>query len=108
MTGHDLTGLRRAPELMVLSACDTGLSSVHPGEELMGLTATLLGAGTRTLVASIGPVRDATTLPLMVELHRRLAAGASPARALVATQAEAGGEEWATAHSFACFGAGTA
>ena len=108
LTGHDLTGLRRAPGLMVLSACDTGLSSVHPGDELMGLTATLLGAGTRTLIASIGPVRDIATVPIMLALHRNLDAGASAAQALTAAREVAGEEDWATAHSFSCFGSGAA
>jgi len=106
MTGHDLNGLRHAPGLMVLSACDTGLSSVHPGDELMGLTATLLGAGTRTLIASIGPVRDIATVPIMLALHRNLDGGASPAQALAAAREVAAPEDWATAHSFSCFGSG--
>ncbi|MBV1850692.1 CHAT domain-containing protein [Catellatospora sp. NEAU-YM18] len=108
LTVHDLTGLHRAPDLVVLSACDTGLSAVHPGDELMGLTAALLGAGTRTLVASIGPVDDDATRALMLELHDRLRQGADPAAALAAAQVAAPVEHWATAHSFSCFGAGAA
>ncbi|MDI1463774.1 CHAT domain-containing tetratricopeptide repeat protein [Catellatospora sp. KI3] len=108
LTVHDLTGLHRAPDLVVLSACDTGLSAVHPGDELMGLTAALLGAGTRTLVASIGPVDDGATRALMLQLHDRLRHGAEPAAALAAAQVAAPAEHWATAHSFSCFGAGAA
>ncbi|WP_374706974.1 CHAT domain-containing protein [Catellatospora sp. TT07R-123] len=108
LTVHDLTSLRRAPELVVLSACDTGLSAVHPGDELMGLTAALLRAGTRTLVASIGPVHDDATRTLMLGLHERLRLGADPAAALAAAQAAAPAEHWTTAYSFSCFGAGTA
>ncbi len=108
LTVHDLTTLRRAPDLVVLSACDTGLSAVHPGDELMGLTAALLGAGARTLVASTGPVDDEATRELMLGLHERLRAGHDPATALAAAQAAAPVERWATAYSFSCFGSGAA
>ncbi|GAA1651934.1 CHAT domain-containing protein [Saccharothrix algeriensis] len=108
LTVHDLTTLRRAPDLVVLSACDTGLSAVHPGDELMGLTAALLGAGARTLVASTGPVDDEATRELMLGLHQRLRTGSDPAAALAAAQAAAPPEKWATAYGFSCFGSGAA
>jgi hypothetical protein len=103
LTGHDLTALRAAPAVMVLSACDTGLSAVHPGNELMGLTATLLSAGTASLIASTGPVDDEVTRGLMLRLHQHLEAGLAPADALA--KARTGASSWATAHSFSCFGA---
>ncbi|WP_203906241.1 CHAT domain-containing protein [Rhizocola hellebori] len=108
MTVHHFTSLRRMPELVVLSACDTGLSTVYPGDELMGLSATLLGAGTRTLVASTGPVEDTATQTLMVQLHRHLDAGTAPSHSLALARSAADPDSWATAHSFTCFGAGTA
>jgi len=43
------------------------------------------------LVASVVPVPDAETAPLMVAFHQRLAAGAPPASALAAAQNELGG-----------------
>ena len=79
LTVHDLERLRRAPDLFVLSACESGLTDVRPGDELMGLAGALFALGARTLVASLVPVPDATTRPLMVELHRRLVAGEGPA-----------------------------
>lgn len=108
-TVYDLEALRAAPPLLVLSACDSGLSAVRPGDELMGLASALFMIGTKALVASVGPVPDDTTKRLMVDFHRRLAAGSSPAAALAA----AGGSRrastdpaWVTAASFLCFGAG--
>src|SRR5262249_22531888 len=53
---YDLQRLRRAPELVVLSACDLAISGVHPGDELLGLAAALLGLGTRPLVPSVLPL----------------------------------------------------
>jgi hypothetical protein len=106
LTVHDLSTLDRAPDLLVLSACDTGLSAVHPGDELMGLSAALLGLGTRTIIASIGPVDDEVTSALMVDLYRRMGAGASAAVALAEAQAAAPPEQRVTTHSFLCLGAG--
>jgi len=106
LTVHDLMRLRRPPRLVVLSACDTGLSAVHPGDELMGLASALLSLGTRSLVASVGPVDDEATKLLMVDLHRRLARGIAPAVALAAAQAQADPTWWASTYSFVCFGAG--
>jgi CHAT domain-containing protein len=86
---YELQTLRRPPETLVLSACDLGSSGVHPGDELLGLSAALLAMGTRTIVASVVPVPDAEARRLMVELHRRLLAGERPAAALAAAQAGA-------------------
>jgi CHAT domain-containing protein len=93
----------------VLSACDSGLSEVRAGDELMGLVAAVLALGTRTLVASVSPVPDAETKALMVDLHGRLRAGAAPAEALAAAQVAVGGEgsrHALAAGAFVCFGAG--
>lgn len=109
LTVHDLARMRRPPRMLVLSACDLGLSAVQPGNELMGLTSALLGLGTRTVIASVLPVPSADTLTLMVDLHRRLRAGAPAPEALAAAQrqsaTDAGDRAWAAAASFVCFGA---
>jgi tetratricopeptide (TPR) repeat protein len=104
LTALDLQGLRRTPELIVLSACNLALSDRHPGDELLGLSATLLAMGTRTIVASALPVPDALTRRLMRAFHRELAAGAAPAAALMRARATLG--ETADAASFVCLGTG--
>ncbi|MFD0971198.1 CHAT domain-containing protein [Plantactinospora endophytica] len=109
LTVYDLERLTEPPSVVVLSACDAGLSAVHPGEELMGLAAALLGLGTATVVASVLPARDNTALTLMAAFYRRLAEGAGPAEALAAAQAGLGDgvdEATATAAAFVCFGSG--
>lgn len=106
LTIYDLSTLRRAPGTLVLSGCDTGLSTVHPGEELLGLTSALLQLGTRTVVASIGPVDDEATRALMIDVHVRLAANAGTAQALAAAQTAVDPVQRYTAASFVCFGAG--
>jgi tetratricopeptide (TPR) repeat protein len=106
LTIYDLSGLRTPPGTLVLSGCDTGLSTVHPGDELIGLTSALLQLGTRAVIASTGPVDDEATRWLMTDLHARTATGTSAAAALAAAQAAADPAHRYTAASFVCFGGG--
>ena len=106
MTVADLPTLRQAPTLLMLSSCDLGLSAVHPGDELQGLAASLLGLGTRTVIASLGPVDDRATLALTADLYRRLQLGAPPAQALAAAQAATFPAHAVSAANFVCMGAG--
>jgi tetratricopeptide (TPR) repeat protein len=101
LTVYDLEGLERAPEVLVLSACETALSGVQPGDEMMGVASAVFALGTRTLIASVVPVGDAPARELMTAFHRRLAAGAAPATALAAAQRAV-----PDARGFICFGAG--
>ena len=104
LTVHDLEGLRATPRCLVLSACDAGLSTVHPGNELMGMSSAVLGLGSTNVVASVVPVPDAVARLVMVDFHRRLRAGAQPPQAL-AEAVEAHPPPDATATGFVCFGA---
>jgi CHAT domain-containing protein/Tfp pilus assembly protein PilF len=109
LTVYDLERLVQAPETLVLSACESGLSDVQPGDELMGLAAALFALGTRTVVASVAPVADDASRSLTLAFHAGLLAGSSPAEALAAAQAvvrDDGDEGLATAAAFVCFGAG--
>ncbi|WP_344620969.1 CHAT domain-containing protein, partial [Dactylosporangium salmoneum] len=106
LTIYDLSALRTAPGTLVLSGCDTGVAAVHPGEELLGLTSALLQLGTRTVVASTGPVDDAATRALMTDFHKRLAAGGGAATALAAAQLAADPAHRCSTAAFVCFGAG--
>lgn len=68
LVGLDLSGL----ELAVLSACDTGRGRSNAGEGVMGLRASLLTAGARSVLMSLWPVPDESTKLLMVEFYRQL------------------------------------
>jgi CHAT domain-containing protein len=105
---HDLEALSRAPDTVVLAACETGRPVVLAGDELMGLGATLLAHGTRRLVAPVIDVLDIETAPLMVAFHRLLATGAPAATALAAAQqaaADAHPAGLAAVAPFICLGA---
>jgi tetratricopeptide (TPR) repeat protein len=106
-TVYDFESLASVPDLMVLSACEAGLSAERPGDEMMGIVAGLLGAGARSVVASVGLVPDAAaTREVMTEFHRGLVAGARPSAALAAAQARAIEAGATAAASFVCFGSG--
>ncbi len=100
LTVYDLEGLDRAPDTLVLAACDAGLSEVRPGDELMGLAAAVLALGTRALVASIFPVADEDTRSLMVDFHAGIRSGLRPAAALAAAQAAAPDQWPSSAHIY--------
>ncbi|HEY3606115.1 MAG TPA: CHAT domain-containing protein [Pseudonocardiaceae bacterium] len=108
LVGYDLERLARLPATVVLAACDSGRSVVLAGDELLGLGATFLARGTGALIASVVPVPDAETAPLMVALHRGLATGHAPADALAAAQRDVPADDLAAiaaAAGFVCLGA---
>jgi CHAT domain-containing protein/tetratricopeptide (TPR) repeat protein len=87
LTAEDVTGLDLlATELVVLSACDTGLGEVHTGEGVFGLQRAFILAGAKTLIMSLWKVPDRETQELMVDLYRRILAGEGRAEALQQAQ----------------------
>lgn len=82
ITVRDLLALEIRAELVTLSACETGLSKLFPGEELMGLARGFMSAGARSLIVSLWAVNDAAASGLMPEMYRLIAKGVAPAAAL--------------------------
>ena len=111
LTVYELERLRKAPELVLLSACDSASSRpTGAGEELMGLTATLLALGCRTLIGAVAPISDVAAQPLMAGVHAALAAGRPPTVALAEARRSidpADRAAFATGVAFGCFGAGS-
>ncbi len=73
-------------ELVVLSACETGLGQVHVGEGVFGLRRAFVVAGARTLVMSLWKIPDTHTQELMEEFYSHLLEGRSRVDALRAAQ----------------------
>jgi CHAT domain-containing protein len=71
----DLAALPLGVDLVVLSACRSAGGVLVNGEGVQGLTAPLLAAGARAVVATGWPVDDRATVALVEELYRALAAG---------------------------------
>jgi CHAT domain-containing protein len=109
LTVYDLESLPAVPEILVLSACDSGLSAIRPGDEIMGLAAALFALGMGTLVATVIPVPDVYSAELMREFHVGLRAGRSPSVALAEARSKlpsAEGAALAASTGFVCLGAG--
>jgi CHAT domain-containing protein/tetratricopeptide (TPR) repeat protein len=69
-------------ELVVLSACDSGVGEVQNGEGVYGLRRALTLAGAQTQVISLWKVSDQATRTLVVDYYRRLVKGAGRSAAL--------------------------
>lgn len=80
--GYDIDRLRQVPDVVLLSACEVGRSTVRSGEELIGMTTAWLHAGARCVIASPAAINDQAAYDVLVAVHRRLAAGLDPAAAL--------------------------
>lgn len=84
---HELYNLSLAADLVVLSACQTGLGKEIRGEGLVGLTRGFMYAGTPRVVASLWKVDDLATADLMKDFYQgMLKDGMRPAAALKAAQ----------------------
>ncbi|MGE3913134.1 MAG: CHAT domain-containing protein, partial [Chloroflexota bacterium] len=82
LTVKDLAEAARGAQLVTLSACETGVNGITAGDEVVGLTRGLLGAGCSAVVASLWTVSDESTSRLMERFYRSLRTGAAPAEAL--------------------------
>jgi CHAT domain-containing protein/Tfp pilus assembly protein PilF len=86
---HDIYNLKLPAELVVLSACETGLGKEVTGEGLEGLTRAFMYAGARRVVVSLWNVNDKATAALMQRLYTEmLRSNKTPAAALRAAQIE--------------------
>lgn len=93
ITAEDVSGLDLlGTELVVLSACETGLGEVRVGEGVFGLRRAFVLAGARTLIMSLWKVPDAQSSQLMQRFYRNLADGLPRAEALRAAQLEVAAE----------------
>ncbi len=86
LTVRDAYALDFGGGLVTLSACETGVSAIAPGDELIGLVRGFLSTGAPTLLLSLWTVDDEATAELMHDFYAHLHAGQRPAAALRAAQ----------------------
>lgn len=86
LTAKEVRELDLEADVVVLSACRTGLGREVRGEGLVGLSHSFLAAGASSVVASLWNVDDRATAALMGRFHRELLGGRPPAEALRAAQ----------------------
>ncbi len=106
LTVHDLRGLEHPPRALVLSACDSGGAAPISSYEALGLVSSLLGMGTRSVLASVVPVNDQACLSVMADVHTAARRHGSLAEGWLAARHAAGGDRLraATAASFTAWG----
>jgi CHAT domain-containing protein len=79
---YEIFNLKLQADLVVLSACQTGLGQQLKGEGIIGLTRAFMYAGAPSVVVSLWRVADASTAELMVGFYQHLDRGADKAEAL--------------------------
>jgi CHAT domain-containing protein/tetratricopeptide (TPR) repeat protein len=102
---HDIYNLQLPADVVVLSACQTGLGKEVRGEGLVGLTRGFMYAGAARVVVSLWSVSDKATADLMARFYSRmLSAKLSPSAALRAAQLEIAEEKrWSSPYFWAPF-----
>jgi len=102
---NDIYGMRLNADLVVLSACQTGLGKEVRGEGVMGLTRAFMYAGAPRVIVSLWSVNDRATATLMAELYRNmLSRGMRPADALRKAQLKLRkSKDWPSPYYWAAF-----
>jgi tetratricopeptide (TPR) repeat protein len=106
LTVYDLERLKQAPYRVVLSSCSSAIGVAVGADELLGLVSALISLGSAGVVASVVPVNDPATVPLMTALHDHLRAGTDLAGALTLARHAVSDDPvaQATAYSFIALG----
>jgi CHAT domain-containing protein len=86
LTAEEIFGLELHADLVVISACESGVNERKPGDELIGLTRALIYAGTPSVLVSLWQVNDLSTLILMENFYQELSNGSNKAQALQQAQ----------------------
>ena len=101
----DIYNMKLAADLVVLSACQTGLGKQVTGEGVLGLTRGFLYAGAARVIVSLWSVNDRATAELMTRLYRHLLKDKeTPAAALRDAQVEMWkNKQWTSPYYWAAF-----
>jgi len=67
----EIFGLKINADVVVLSACQTGLGKVTGGDDVIGLNRAFFYAGTHTIVSSLWRVSDISTAVLIKQFYRQ-------------------------------------
>jgi CHAT domain-containing protein len=86
LTVQDIYELPLNASLVTISACESGLSGVTGGDDLVGLVRGFLYAGAASLLVSQWMVDDEAMARLMIEFYRLWQSGVPKARALQQAQ----------------------
>jgi CHAT domain-containing protein len=93
----------KSVDLVVLSACETGMGQVANGDEFYGLTSAFLGAGAGAVVATLWPINDESTSQLMARFYANLPSRGVAAALQQAQLAMIASKEYADPFDWAAF-----
>ncbi len=102
---QDIYNMNLPAELVVLSACETGLGENVKGEGIVGLTRGFMYAGAKRVVVSLWSVNDVATSELMGKFYQKmLQEKQNPVTALRQAQLEMWkSENWQSPYYWAAF-----
>jgi CHAT domain-containing protein len=80
LTAQRLLEVPISADLVTLSACQSGVSRLRPGDELMGTVRALIYSGARSVVVSLWNAYDQETASLMSDFYRQFVNGGSRKR----------------------------
>jgi CHAT domain-containing protein len=69
-------------DLVVLSACETGIGEIQQGEGIIGLSRAFIYTGAKSIVASLWSVNDQSTMEIMDTFYNEMSKGTSKNQAL--------------------------
>jgi tetratricopeptide (TPR) repeat protein/CHAT domain-containing protein len=75
LQAQEVLGLQLDTDMVVLSACETGLGRMQGGEGLVGLSASFFYAGAESICASLWSVPSDSTMQLVVNLFKLMKEG---------------------------------
>jgi CHAT domain-containing protein len=79
LQASEIIQIRIPAKLVVLSACETNVGPIQGEEGISALSTAFLLAGAKTVVSTLWPIEDQTSLTLMQSFYRHLGNGDSPA-----------------------------
>jgi len=79
---NEIFNLKLDADLVVLSACKTGLGKLRKGEGIVGLTRAFMYAGTPSVIVSLWNINDRSTASFMKNFYEQLIKGKDKAEAL--------------------------
>jgi CHAT domain-containing protein len=82
LTAMDLYSMKCHTNLVTLSGCNSGMSTLAEADELLGLIRGFLCAGARSLILSLWPVNDRATLLFMKTFYAAWLGGRTKSQAL--------------------------
>jgi CHAT domain-containing protein len=100
----DVLHMKAPLQLVVLSACNSGVGKFVPGEGMLALDNAFLAAGTSTVVGTLWPVDDEASSVFMNYFYRALVRNRSPIQSLKQAQQEmAASPQWNAPYYWGAF-----